>query len=215
MDDRAGKTTETLINAAATCQATHSLGPGVRAAVWVQGCALKCPGCIAPEWIPIRPARLVAPHELANEILVDPRVTGITISGGEPMLQAAALAIFVREVKKRRDIDVICFTGFRIEQLRKMPPEPGVEQFLKEIDVLVDGPYIEKLNNNAGLRGSANQRIIHLSDRLSAFELEKSPRQAEIHLSDGHVMLVGIPPFGIRDAFNRAIDQANAVWGMR
>lgn len=131
------------------------------------------------------------------------------------MLQAAALAIFVREVKKRRDIDVICFTGFRIEQLRKMPPEPGVEQFLKEIDVLVDGPYIEKLNNNAGLRGSANQRIIHLSDRLSAFELEKSPRQAEIHLSDGHVMLVGIPPFGIRDAFNRAIDQANAVWGMR
>lgn len=211
----ASSSSEALINIAATCQATRALGPGTRGVIWVQGCPFHCPGCIAPDWVPMRPARLVSAGDLAEEILQDPQVRGLTISGGEPMLQAAGLSQLVRLVKHKRDVDVICFTGFRIEQLRKTPPGPGVEQFLREIDVLVDGPYIEKLNNNAGLRGSANQRILHLTDRLSALELEKTSRQVEIQLSDGQVMLVGIPPLGIREAFTRAMDQANAAWGAR
>jgi hypothetical protein len=54
--------------------------------VWVQGCPFSCPGCVAPEWIPIRTERLVAPDVLAGELLADDAVTGLTISGGEPML---------------------------------------------------------------------------------------------------------------------------------
>src|SRR5512146_912679 len=98
-----------VLNVAAICPTTRALGPGVRAVVWVQGCAFHCPGCIAPDWIPIRPARLVKPEALAEELLADPEVTGLTFSGGEPMLQASALARLARAARNMRDVDIICF----------------------------------------------------------------------------------------------------------
>lgn len=198
------------LNLAATCRSTRALGPGLRAAVWVQGCAFHCPGCIAPDWIPIRPARYILVETLAEELLAGPDIEGLTISGGEPMLQAASLARLVRLMKSRRDVNVICFTGFRIEQLHHAPPGPGVHDFLQEIDVLIDGPYIQRLNDNAGLRGSRNQRVIHLTDRLVHFDFENAPRKAEVHITSGQAMLVGVPPAGMREAFQRSLDEISS-----
>ena len=200
---------EEILNVAATCRATRALGPGLRSAVWMQGCPFRCPGCVAPDWVPIKPARLVYPGELVDELLSDPDVTGVTFSGGEPMLQAAGLAALARALRSRRDISIICFTGFQFEQLQRNPPGPGIPELLEQLDVLIDGPYIERLNNNQGLRGSQNQRILHLTGRLQFFDLESSVRTAEVQVIDGHVMLVGVPPARLRDAFNEAVDRAN------
>lgn len=93
--------------------------------VWVQGCPFRCAGCVAPEWIPERPARRADPDELAAELLADPQVTGFTLSGGEPMSQAAGLARLVRRARLLRDISVVCFTGYRLERLRTRPPHPA------------------------------------------------------------------------------------------
>jgi anaerobic ribonucleoside-triphosphate reductase activating protein len=200
-----------FLNVAATCRATRALGPGLRAALWVQGCAFRCPGCVAPDWIPIRPAERFSIPRLACELLSDERVTGLTISRGEPMLQASNLALLLRVIKSRRDLDVICFTGFTIEQLHQSPPGPGVTDLLGEIDVLIDGPYIQRLNDNAGLRGSRNQRILHLTRRLAHVDLETAPRKAEVHINQGHAMLVGVPPEGMHAAFQQSMAEVEAM----
>lgn len=202
---------EEVLNIAATCRATRALGPGIRSVVWVQGCSFRCPGCVAPDWVPLKPARLVDPHQLAGELLADPRVTGVTFSGGEPMLQASGLARLARILRGRRDLTIICFTGFQFDQLQRNPPGPGVPELLDLIDVLVDGPYIERLNNNLGLRGSQNQRVLHLTNRLRDYDFENAPRAAEIQLNEGHMMMVGVPPVRLRDAYNEALDHANRL----
>lgn len=200
-----------FLNIAATCSATHTLGPGLRAAVWVQGCIFDCPGCVSPDWKPLRIARLISSEELVEELLALPNVSGLTFSGGEPMLQAKGLAELARIARRKRDMSIICFSGFTLEELQQHPPGPGVSELLAEIDVLIDGPYIQALNDNRGLRGSTNQRIHYLTDKIKEgdYNFEGCSRQAELHVGDGYAMLVGIPPSNLAESFRDAVDQAN------
>jgi len=186
-----------LINIAATCVGTRALGPGLRSVVWVQGCPFRCSGCLSPQWIPIRNARLVPIDILVEELLINPLVDGLTLSGGEPFLQAAALSELVRQARKQRELSLICFTGYQLADLRNMTAVKGVEDLLSMIDVLIDGPYIAELDDNRGMRGSSNQVIHHLTDRLKDYNFETQPRQAEIRISDGDMLFVGVPPQGI------------------
>lgn len=191
-----------LLNVAHICPATRALGPGLRAVVWVQGCCFHCPGCVAPEWIPFQLAKLIPPEPLAERLVAQEKIEGLTFSGGEPMLQAAGLALLARTARQKRpDISIICYTGFTLEQLRQNPPGPGVAELLSEIDVLIDGHYIASLNDNRGLRGSVNQRVHYLSDRLRGFDFEKCSRNTEIHVMDGEILLVGVPSEAVSNSF--------------
>jgi len=195
-----------VINVAETCIGTYMLGPGLRAVVWVQGCPFHCQGCIAPDWIPFKPARLVTAEELADELLSNPHVSGLTFSGGEPMKQAPGLAAVARLARQRRDLDIICFTGYKIEKLLKPPLDEAVQGLLAEVDVLIDGSYIARLNDNRGLRGSSNQRIHHLSLRLKDFDFENATRQVEMEINEGHILMVGIPPVATDVTFKETVD---------
>jgi len=194
------------LNLAATCPETQALGPGLRTALWVQGCPFRCQGCIAPDWLPLKLATLVSPAELAERILASP-VTGLTLSGGEPMLQADALAELVALVRSRRSIDVICFTGFHFEQLLS---RPAPMRLLAQLDLLIDGPYLPELNDDLGLRGSSNQVFHHLTDRLAGYDFASLPRKLEVFLSDGQAFLVGLPPNSFSQAFNSALSQVRS-----
>ncbi|MFB4304500.1 4Fe-4S single cluster domain-containing protein [Actinomadura sp. GTD37] len=188
-----------MINVAETCVGTRALGDGLRSVVWVQGCPFHCRGCIAPQWIPFRPARRVEPAALAAELLADPRVTGLTLSGGEPMEQASGLAAMVRAARAERELSVICFTGHRLAELSG---RPGAAGLLAELDVLIDGRYVRSRDDDRGLRGSDNQRVHHLTGRLagSAAALEAGPRGAELRMrGDGTALLVGVPPRALAD----------------
>lgn len=194
-----------MVNVAATCVGTRALGPGLRSVVWVQGCPFRCRGCIAPDWIPMRRAREVTPADLADELLADPAVDGLTFSGGEPMVQAAELAEVARVARSKRALSLICFTGYRLAALRARPPTAGVADLLGQIDVLIDGLYIESRNDNKGMRGSDNQRVHHLTSRLElAGELlSGGPRRSEIRLSGRSALLVGVPAADVADVFGR------------
>ena len=190
------------INLAAFCPQTRTHGPGLRAVVWVQGCPHKCLGCIAPEWQEHRTAELVDVDDLVQRILAQPNITGITLSGGEPMLQASALANLVEKVRLQRPVlDVICFTGYTMSALlgRAALGESAIERLLGQVDVLIDGPYIEAQNNGIGLRGSTNQVVHRLTERgrLMAYDFENAPRQVEIFVGDGQYLFTGIPPSGV------------------
>ncbi|MEE1784532.1 4Fe-4S single cluster domain-containing protein [Streptomyces sp. SP17BM10] len=197
----------TPVNVAATRVGTRALGPGLRSVVWVQGCPFTCRGCMSPDWIPDHPARLVAPGDLAAELLADQRVTGLTLSGGEPMAQADALADTVELARSRRDVSVLCFTGHRLERLRDHPPHPGVPRLLALVDVLVDGLYVAAHNTGRGLRGSANQRVHRLTGRArdETHDYENGARSAEIALDGPEALLVGVPPAGLLEAFDTAV----------
>ncbi|WP_232835928.1 4Fe-4S single cluster domain-containing protein [Actinocorallia populi] len=187
-----------MLNVAETCAATRALGPGLRAVAWVQGCPFHCRGCLAPEWIPQRPARRITPRELAAELLRDEAVTGLTFSGGEPMAQAEGLAETARLARRERDLTLICFTGFRREEL---DGRAGAAELLAETDVLIDGRYVDARNDDRGLRGSDNQRVHHLTDSLRGFDFDEGRRRAEFRLRGTETLLVGVPPLRVAAAW--------------
>ena len=199
---------ELKLNLAAFCRKTSVLGPGNRAAIWIQGCPFRCKGCISPEWIPFILAEQHDPQTLAHSLLADPEISGITISGGEPVTQASALANFLEHCRKIRDINVILFTGYYYENLLSFPPASPVQKLLKLIDVLIDGPYVAAENDNRGLRGSSNQRIIHLSHKLRDYDFINIQRQTEIHISNGVVFLKGVPPKGVLPGVMASIEKS-------
>jgi anaerobic ribonucleoside-triphosphate reductase activating protein len=199
-----GDQVENWVNVAGICVGTIALGPGWRSVLWVQGCPFCCDDCIAPEWITRRPASIVKSRTLAARLLADPRIDGLTFSGGEPMLQAASLADVVMHARAIRDISLVCYTGYRFEQLMDQPPNPGVQELLSVTDVLIDGPYKAELNDGRGLRGSANQKVHFLTDRLRESESEfvGPSRTVEIRVSGTEALLVGIPPRNLMDALD-------------
>ncbi len=99
------------MNIAAVCPSTRVLGPGRRFAVWVQGCCFDCPNCGSPEWRETKTEMLMKPERLAEEVLRVDGIEGVTVSGGEPMLQAKSLAKFVRLVRAKRASTVVCYTS--------------------------------------------------------------------------------------------------------
>lgn len=183
------------------------LGPGLRIVVVVQGCRRRCPGCIAEGWLTFQTAQLCRPETLAELFIQAPGLEGLTFSGGEPMLQAAGLACLARAVRKQRNVNVICFTGYQLERLHKQPPGAGVGELLAETDVLIDGPYRKELDDNQGLRGSSNQRIHILTPALQpwADALARQPRKAEVRIENGVVTLIGVPPNHMVEAVEAAL----------
>ena len=197
------KSSPTQLNVANITSSTHALGPGERAVVWVQGCPFHCSGCIAPEWIPQIPAQLMSPEQIVEKLLRHPSVTGLTFSGGEPMLQAAGLAHVARLARSYRKLNIICFTGFRYKDLIKESGTSEIHDLLKEVDVLIDGNYVKSRNSGKGLRGSDNQHIIHLTDNLKNYDLENDHRQMEVQIRSGEITFVGIPPLPVGEALDR------------
>jgi anaerobic ribonucleoside-triphosphate reductase activating protein len=147
--------------------------------------------------------RTVPVPDLAAELLADQEVTGLTFSGGEPMLQAAALADLARCARSARDVTLIVFTGFRLAELLRRSPGPGVAELLAQADVLIDGRYVAARNDGRGLRGSDNQRVHLLTDRLrdSCADLTAGPRRTEIRLRPTSALLVGVPAAPAARAF--------------
>lgn len=184
---------EEYINILDLCETgTKELGPGNRYVIWVQGCPFNCKGCITPEGIPIVENNLVEISEITSAICANEEITGITISGGEPFMQASKLTKILSVVKTvRPELNVIVFSGFKLKELDWVE----AKEFLELIDVLIDGKYIEKLNDNKGLRGSSNQKINYLTDKLKHHKkyFEERERNIEIHVFNHHQTIIGVP----------------------
>ena len=142
-------------------------GPGLRAVVWCQGCYRHCPGCHNPEsWDDS--AGTVVKIDWAIEQLSKLRgQTGITFSGGEPMLQAKACKKIADWARKEMGWNILSFSGFAYEDIRdgKNLATPDMWDFTKSLDMLVDGPFIlSQRDISLKFRGSRNQRLIHLKN---------------------------------------------------
>ena len=178
-----------------TARRVRVLGPGVRYVLWVQGCPRGCPGCISPEAQDPAGGEIRSVAALAEAILAVPDIEGVTISGGEPFLQAEALCSLIARIRARRDLGVIIYTGYVLEELQS-GAVPHAEALLARTDLLVDGPYVDALNDDGALRGSSNQRAIPLTGRYArdaASYGAPGERKVELGVSDDGVFLSGVP----------------------
>jgi anaerobic ribonucleoside-triphosphate reductase activating protein len=152
-------------------------GPGIRYVVFTQGCKHNCPGCHNPQTHSFEGGVLVDIERLYGEIMKNPLLDGITLSGGEPFEQAGALWRLAEKVRKA-GMDVITYTGYTFEYiLEKMKEDKDWERLLIVSDMLIDGRFeIEKKNELLKFRGSENQRIINVKKSL------ESGRAVEIEL---------------------------------
>ena len=142
-------------------------GPGLRLAVFMQGCPYGCPGCHNPQTHDVMGGREADTQEVRAMLKKNPLLDGLTLSGGEPLLQPQA-AREMAEMAKAQGLNVWCYTGDTVEHMLKNCA-PDVMAALEHIDVLVDGPFIlEQKSLDLRFRGSRNQRLINMPATLKA-----------------------------------------------
>lgn len=133
-------------------------GEGIRYAIFMQGCLRRCEGCQNPATHPLDGGKILDTSELINAIKKNPLLSGITLTGGEPLLQIKP-AIEIAKAAKNLGLNVWCYTGYKFEEI-----PPAAQELLNFVDVLVDGEFILALRDlELNFRGSSNQRIIDLN----------------------------------------------------
>ena len=174
---------------------TRVLGPGERTAIWFQGCKRSCPGCMSASSRPLDGGKQASVTRLAQLILAQEGIEGITVSGGEPFLQAEALYALVEQLRRNSQLGIIVYTGYTLEQLWQLQ-DPWVDGLLDgRIDLLIDGEYVEALNDGKSLRGSSNQQLHFLTGRYLPYAAmyEENRRNAEVRIRGNDAFFIGIP----------------------
>ncbi|WP_445636563.1 Anaerobic ribonucleoside-triphosphate reductase-activating protein [Nostoc sp. DSM 114161] len=179
-----------LLNLAGLLPRSRANGPGTRMVIWVQGCPFRCLGCQNPDFLEFRVNQIVTVDEIWQQFQQLPDLAGISFSGGEPFAQSVALADLASRVKSVGKT-VICWTGYQIEQI-KLNKIPGSQEFLNQIDLLIDGLFIQQQASDRVMRGSENQKLHFLSGQITAADLVDIPRQEWI-VSPKRLTYTGFP----------------------
>ena len=121
-------------------------GEGIRSVVWCQGCIHNCPGCHNPET-----------HSFESGVLRD-------VSEVCDEIASLEFHKFCQSI----GLNVWCYTGYKIEDLlKRSQKEMKLKEFLENIDVLVDSPFILELKSyDVPFRGSSNQRLINAKESI-------------------------------------------------
>ena len=142
-------------------------GPGLRLTVFMQGCPYGCPGCHNPQTHDVMGGREADTEEVRAMLKKNPLLDGLTLSGGEPLLQPQA-AREMAAMAKAQGLNVWCYTGDTVEHMLR-EQDPAIMSALEQIDVLVDGPFIlEQKTLDLIFRGSKNQRLIDVPATVKA-----------------------------------------------
>ena len=136
-------------------------GPGERFVIWTQGCSRRCPGCFNPmAWEPRKSAGFPAELTTGQIISLIPadKVSGITVSGGEPFEQPEELRLLLAAAHSL-GLNTCVYSGCTYEELRRSAPGA-----LREVDILIDGPFLQDVPRTNAWAGSGNQRVLCLQD---------------------------------------------------
>lgn len=155
-------------------------GPGLRFAIFCQGCSHACKGCHNPETWDFNGGYDCSFEKLLKAIDENPLLDGVTFTGGDPLYQAESFYYFAREIKKR-NLNILIYTGFTFEELMEMQKEnPFVLKLLELTDILIDGKFeLEKRDLSILFRGSSNQRII---------DVQKSLKEGKVSLDERYMV---------------------------
>ena len=150
-------------------------GIGVRVTLFVFGCTNRCPHCFQPEtWDFCYGQPFTAETEAELLKMLEPSyIDGLTLLGGEPFEpeNQRALLPFVKRIREKLPRKTIwAYSGFTLEEMKTDGSHPRCEvtdELLAQLDVLVDGRFVEELKDISLLfRGSSNQRLIDMKKTL-------------------------------------------------
>lgn len=133
-------------------------GYGIRFVIFTQGCPHHCKGCHNPQSHDFNGGTEYDTSDIIKMFADNPLISGITLSGGEPFCQPEACLEIAKEAR-RMGLNVWCYTGYEYSELTGNP-------LLREVDVLVDGKFIESQKSFTGFKGSSNQRVIDVWNSL-------------------------------------------------
>ncbi len=187
---------------------SYANGPGKRAVVWVQGCSLKCPGCYNPDTHNQDGGFTISIEKLYDKIIsLKDSVEGLTISGGEPLEQAEALAELIRKIRETSNLSIIVFTGYEWNALEcvlknsekntTFPPalnSDAVKMIFNSIDILIAGRFDYKQKVARHLQGSANKIVRFFTNRYNMKDLENVPESEIVITAEGKILVSGINP---------------------
>jgi len=183
-----------ILNINQVIECSRALGPGIRAGIWLQGCQQNCPNCINHDTHDLSARHLVLISSLFQWTLSQKGIEGITISGGEPLLQANALTTYLKMVQES-GLSVIFYTGYSYEDILNRGSAVQ-KNILSYIDILIDGPFKKECSISFKLKGSKNQNYYFLSDRYSSVDIDKyelsylKNNSKEIFFSNNHTATI-------------------------
>ena len=141
-------------------------GPGLRTAIFAQGCPRRCEGCHNPESWAFGTGTDMTVQDLFWRVKKNPLVRGVTFSGGEPFSQAEPFTELAK-LLKANGYEVASYTGYTFEELLENGT-PAQKQLLAALDILVDGEFVlAQRNLDLRFRGSENQRILDVPQSLA------------------------------------------------
>ena len=177
------------------------LGPGRRIGLWLQGCSIGCKGCLSRDTWARDPGKDMAVDALLAwcEETSGGVLDGVTISGGEPFEQPAALAALLRGLARWReraglDFDILCYSGFPLATLRARHAA-----LLAQLDAVIAEPFVDKLPSQHPWMGSSNQSLTLLSARGTQRYAAPPPaaaKQMQVLVDGQRVWYVGVPARG-------------------
>ena len=141
-------------------------GPGIRTAIFCQGCPHHCPGCHNPETWEFGCGTPMDEEAILEIVRANPLCRGVTFSGGEPFAQAEGYARLAR-LLKNAGYEVASYSGYTFEELLR--GTKAQKELLEAIDVLIDGRFLlQERSLELVFRGSRNQRILDVPKSLEA-----------------------------------------------
>lgn len=148
------------ISVAKIVSSTSVDGVGLRTALYVAGCDLRCQDCHNKEWWDIKRGTLYNIEDVYNQLMEPDE--NISILGGEPLMQYEAIVLLCKMIKERTDKTIWLWSGHTLNDIQAHYPD-----ILRYIDVLVDGPFVKKLyQTNLQWRGSTNQNVIDVRNTI-------------------------------------------------
>ncbi len=186
-----------------------ALGPGRRVGLWLQGCSIRCPGCISVDTWETGTGVVPLPQLLDRITDLATDADGLTISGGEPFDQPEVLSAVVRTWRTSSDRSILVFTGREFAEISSW-----VEENEGSVDAIVTGPFRSELPQTMALRGSDNQELhvlTPLGAELGSFDRPLLPedRRLDVMFDElGHAWFAGIPRRGDMGLLRRALSAA-------
>lgn len=181
-----------ILNVAAFIKNSLVVGPGIRDALWVQGCSILCPGCFNQAFLPHVERRLIPVREFLKHFQNRVgQIDGISVLGGEPTEQAEGVAELLEGVKTL-GLSTVVFTGRIYEELQKTN-DFFINRLLGATDLLIDGPYMaHERGPHLYWRGSRNQRLLYLTSRLQAQISSNERPMSEVLISESVIVVNGV-----------------------
>jgi len=168
-------------------------GEGIRTVIWTQGCPHNCLGCHNPETHDFNGGALVDLEEVYEIIDSLEGQDGITFSGGDPFMQPKECSEIAKYARSK-GLNIWAYTGYIFENLLILSKnKPELMDFLREIDVLIDGKFeLAKKSYNSIFRGSSNQRIIDVKKSLKTKKTILVSKYEESNIINGRNKQTGI-----------------------